>query len=197
MPGGQLSPACYNWGMSDKERALVNRGDDPYPNDIKAEAVAPVYESGNFTEAAREMEKRYPERHPSRQLITRWFNQVDPAGLAALSTERKEAFESGVMELADKAQGKLYDALDDMSPTQVPIPAGIAIDKGLKLLEIEKRAGGGGNTVNILALVEQRQARMTPEEQDILEGTARLAPADLDALEGTVRRPRRLPPKGP
>ena len=35
---------------------------------------------------ARQMEERYPERHPSRQLITRWFNQVDPEAFAALST---------------------------------------------------------------------------------------------------------------
>jgi transposase-like protein len=100
--------------MSDNERALVNRGDDPYPNDIKAEAVALVYESGNFSQAAREMAVRYPERHPSRQLITRWFKQVDPDGAIALSTERKEAFESGIIELADKARQRMFDALDDI-----------------------------------------------------------------------------------
>ncbi len=131
---------------NESERALVNRGDDPYPNDIKVEAIALVYESGNFSEAARQMEKRYPERHPSRQLITRWFNQVDPEAFAALSTERKAAFESGIIELADKARQKLYDALDEMSPQQVPIPAGIAMDKGLRLLE---RKSGSGNQVNV------------------------------------------------
>ena len=97
------------------ERALVNRGDDPYPNDIKAEAIVLVYESGNFSEAARQMEERYPERHPSRQLITRWFKQVDPAAFAALSMERREAYESGIIELADKACAKMYDALDRKS----------------------------------------------------------------------------------
>ena len=61
----------------------VNRGDDPYSNEVKAEAVALVYGSGNFSEAARTMAKRYPERHPSRQLITRWFNQVDPEAFAS------------------------------------------------------------------------------------------------------------------
>ncbi len=69
--------------MSDNEpeRALVNRGDDPYPNDIKAEAIVLVYESGNFSEAARQMEERYPERHPSRQLITRRSSQTPHAKL--------------------------------------------------------------------------------------------------------------------
>ncbi len=131
---------------NESERALVNRGDAPYPNDIKVEAIVLVYESGNFSEAARQMEKRYPVRHPSRQLITRWFNQVDPEAFAALSTERKAAFESGMIELADKARQKLFNALDAMSPQQVPIPAGIAMDKGLRLLE---RKSGSGNQVNV------------------------------------------------
>ena len=131
---------------NEPERALVNRGNDPYPNDIKVEAIVLVYESGNFSEAARQMEKRYPERHPSRQLITRWFNQVDPGAFAALSMERKAAFESGIIELADKARQKMYDALDEMSPQQVPIPAGIAMDKGLRLLE---RKPSSGNQVNV------------------------------------------------
>ncbi len=127
------------------ERVLVNRGDDPYPNDIKAEAVALVYESGNYSEAARQMAERYPERPPSRQLITRWFKQVDPDAFAALSVERKEAFESGIVELADKARGKLYAVLDNLPPGQVPIAAGIAIDKGLRLGE--KRSSG--NQMNV------------------------------------------------
>ncbi len=134
--------------MSDNEpeRALVNRGDDPYPNAIKAEAIVLVYESGNFSEAARQMEERYPERHPSRQLITRWFHQVDPEAFSALSTERKAAFESGIIELADKARQKMYDALEDMTPGQVPIPAGISMDKALRLME---RKSGSGNQVNV------------------------------------------------
>ena len=137
--------------MSGKE--LVNRGDDPYPNDIKAEAIALVYESGNFSEAARTMAERYPERQPSRQLITRWFKQVDPEAFDALSTERKEAFESGIMELAGKASGKLYTALDDMQPGQLPIAAGIAMDKGLRLGERKS----GGNQLNVQFNLETRE----------------------------------------
>lgn len=133
---------------NDGSRELVNKGDDPYPADIKAEAIVLVYESGNYSEAAREMKRRYPDRHPSRQLVTRWFRQVDPDGFASLGTERKAAFESGIIELADKARQKMFEALDDMTPQQVPIPAGIAIDKGLRLLEIERR-GGGGNQLNV------------------------------------------------
>lgn len=130
--------------MSDKE--LVNRGDDPYPNDIKAEAVALVYESGNFSETAKEMKERYPERAPSRQLITRWFSQVDTEAFAALGMERKEAFQVGIMEVASKAIEKMFDALDDMTPGQLPIAAGIAMDKGLRLLEGKP---SGGKQVNV------------------------------------------------
>ena len=143
--------SCYNEPVSDNrkepDRALVNRGDDPYPNDIKVEAIVLVYEPGNFSEAARRMEERYPERHPSRQLITRWFKQVDPDAFAALSTERTEAFESGIIELGDKARAMLFNALDDMSPQQVPIPAGISMDKALRLLE--RRSGGSEQIVNV------------------------------------------------
>ena len=127
-------------------KELVNRETDPYPNDIKAEAVALVYESGNFSEAARTMEKRYPERAPSRQLITRWFSQVDQEGYVALGVERKEAFQVGIMEVASKAIEKMFDALDDMPPGQLPIAAGIAMDKGLRLLEGKS---SGGKQVNV------------------------------------------------
>ena len=147
-------------------KELANRGDDPYPNDIKAEAVALVYESGNFTEAAREMERRYPERHPNRQLITRWFGQVDPDALATLSAERKEAFQIGIMEVASKAIERMFDALDNMSPGQLPIAAGIAMDKGLRLLEAEGRVPLGANAQNIQInfVVQEDPCKELPEE---------------------------------
>ena len=154
--------------MSDKERALANRGDDPYPNDIKAEAVALVYESGNFSEAARTMEKRYPERAPSRQLITRWFSQVDEEGFAALSMERKAAFQVGIMEVASKAIEKMFDALDDMQPGQLPIAAGIAKDKGLRLLEAERGPlAGSAQNIQINFVVQEDPRK---EHPDAVEG---------------------------
>ncbi len=129
-----------------ESKALVNRGDDPYPNDVKAEAVALVYVSGSYSEAAKTMANRYPDRPPSRQLITRWFKQIDPDGAIALNTERAEAFESSIIEMAEKASRLMFDALDTMKPSQIPIPAGIAMDKGLRLLERKK---GGGGQLNV------------------------------------------------
>ena len=40
----------------------------------------------------------------------------------------------------------MFDALDDMNFQQVPIPAGISMDKGLRLLE---RKPSGGNQLNV------------------------------------------------
>ena len=159
----------------DSRRSLVNRGDDPYPTDIKAEAVALVYETGNLSEAAKQMKERYPDRHPNRQLITRWFRQTDPEALTALSVERKEAFETGIMELGDKAREKLYEALDDLTPGAVGIPAGIAMDKALRLLEIEKRGGGGGQgRLAVLRMMKVLEEKMVSEgtivEAIFLEG---------------------------
>ncbi len=150
-PHARPQPLAHDeMGGKEPERALVNRGDDPYPTDVKAEAVALVYQTGSYSEAARQMSERYRERHPSRQLITRWFRQTDPEAFATLSTERKAAFETGIIELADKARDKLFEALDEMSPQQVPIPAGIAMDKGLRLLETERRGGSfNANAQNI------------------------------------------------
>ena len=157
--------------MSDKE--LVNRGTDPYPNDIKAEAVALVYESGNFSEAARTMAERYPERPPSRQLITRWFKAVDTEAFAALCAERKEAFEVGIMEVASKAIEKMFDALDGMQPGQLPIAAGIAMDKGLRLLEGEKHSlvGNAQNIqINFIAQSDPRKLPDTVEGEIVRDG---------------------------
>ncbi len=158
------NPACYTEAMKE----LANRETDPYPNDIKAQAVALVYESGNFSEAAREMKERYPERAPSRQLITRWFSQVDAEAFAALGVERKAAFQVGIMEVASKAIEKMFDALDDMTPGQLPIAAGIAMDKGLRLLEAERGGSFNANAQNIqINFVAQARPQ---EDPDTVEG---------------------------
>ena len=152
------------------ERALVNRGDDPYPTDVKAEAIALVYQTGSYSEAATQMAERYPERQPSRQLITRWFRQTDPEAFATLSTERKAAFETGIIELADKARDKMFEALDAMTPQQVPIPAGIAMDKGLRLLEVERRGGSFNANAQITQINFIVQPNPNPEPSDVVEG---------------------------
>ncbi len=128
-----------------ESKALTHRT-DAYPADIKAEAIALVYEHNNFHEAEREMARRHPERHPNNMLIIRWFKQIDLDRWKAMGEEREEAFKSGIMEMAEKATGRLYDALDTFKDNQVPVPAGISIDKGIELLKLQK---GGGNQMNV------------------------------------------------
>ncbi|MEE9569456.1 MAG: hypothetical protein V3W37_08725 [Candidatus Binatia bacterium] len=125
--------------------SIANRGMEPYPSDVRAEAVALVYETGNFHEAARCMAERYPDRPPAHQIIMRWAKQADPEFCDALSAERKELLETGIMEMATKASQRLHTALDTIKDSQVAVPSGIAMDKALKLLEIRH----GGNQMNV------------------------------------------------
>ena len=130
----------------DESRAVINRGMEPYPVDIKAEAIAIVYETGNYHEAEREMARRYPERSPANELIMKWFKQADPEHAKALSDERKEVLEVGIMEMATKAAHRLHQALETLKDSQVAVPSGIAMDKALKLMENKR---GGGNQMNV------------------------------------------------
>jgi len=128
---------------------VIKRGPhrvDPYPLDVKAEAIALVYESGNFSQAARTMAERYPERSPNFSQINRWFKQIDPQRWEELGEEREEAFKAGIMEVGVKAIDRLSGALDTISDAQVPVTSGITIDKGLELLKLQK---GGGNQMNV------------------------------------------------
>ena len=128
----------------DETQAVVRS--DPYPNDIKAEAVALVYESGNYHQAARELAERYPDRHPNPRLVMRWFRLTDPERWKELGEEREEALKAGIMEVAEQAVGRLSSVLDTLPDSQIPITSGITIDKALELLKLQK---GGGNQLNV------------------------------------------------
>ena len=127
-------------------KELVNTGTSPYPVDIKAEAVALVYESGNFSQAARTMAERYPERSPNFSQIIRWFKQIDPERWKEMGEEREETFKTGIMEMGMKAQERMMTVLDTLPDSQMPVTAGIAMDKPIELLKLQK---GGGNQVNV------------------------------------------------
>jgi len=132
--------------MADSNEMVINRGLEPYSTDIKAEALAIVYETSNYHEAERQMAMRYPDRSPANELIMKWFKQADPEHAKALSDERKEVLEVGIMEMATKASQRLHSALETINDNQVAVPAGIAMDKALKLMEIKR---GGGNQMNV------------------------------------------------
>lgn len=132
--------------LAGTERRLAARRTDPYPNDIKAEAIALVYETGTFTQAARTMAERYPERSPDFSLVSRWFKQLDPERWRELGEEREETFKAGIMEVGVQAVSRLSGSLQTLSDAQVPITSGITIDKVLELMKIQK---GGGNQMNV------------------------------------------------
>ena len=130
--------------METEERRLAHRT-DPYPLDIKAEAIAPVYETDNFHQAARVMAERYPDRSPNFSMVARWFKQLDPERWKEMGEEREETFKAGIMEVGVQAIGRLSSVLDTLPDSQIPITSGITIDKALELLKIQK---GGGNQMN-------------------------------------------------
>ncbi len=66
-------------------RNFTSRGDDPYTDSVKAEIIALVCETGNISEAAREMANNNHERSPSPELIGYWLKEHDPENFGALS----------------------------------------------------------------------------------------------------------------
>jgi hypothetical protein len=119
---------------------------DPYPVDIKAEAIALVYETDNFHEAARQMAERYPERSPNFSNIVRWFKKLDPERWKEMGEEREEAFKAGIIEMGMKAQERMVTVLDTLPDSQIPVTAGISMDKPIELLKLQK---GTGNQMNV------------------------------------------------
>ncbi len=63
----------------------MNQGDDLYPTEVKAEVIALVCDTGNFSEAAREMANNYHEHYPSPELIGFWLKTQGPENFGALS----------------------------------------------------------------------------------------------------------------
>ncbi len=130
--------------MSDNDsREVVPRSEYEYPLEVRAEAVALVLAFGNCSDAAREMEKRYPERSPARDLIWRWAKKIEPEQFTALQQERKEAVQNRAVDLALLSADKLEEELaaGNIKGQALAITTGINMDKVLKLLEIDKRGG--------------------------------------------------------
>jgi hypothetical protein len=128
------------------DRALTKRRTDSYPSDVKGEACALVYETNNYSQAEREMAKRYPDRHPNAMLIMRWFRRLDPERWKEMGEEREETFKTGIMEMGMKAQERMMMVLDTLPDSQIPVTTGIAMDKPIELLKLQK---GGGNQMNV------------------------------------------------
>ncbi len=153
-------------------REVVPRDQYEYSVDVKAEAIAIVWATGNCSDAYRELKRRYPERYPGRDLIWRWAKSIDPERFTALQQERKETVQNRAVDLALLTIDLLEDDLAAGNVTGQPlaITTGIVTDKVLKLLEIEKRGGSsfGDQTVTINFIAAERPPDR--EDPDSIEG---------------------------
>ena len=59
-------------------REVIPRTEYEYPQAVRAEAVALALIHRSYSDAEREMEERYPERHPGRDLIRLWVKKTEP-----------------------------------------------------------------------------------------------------------------------
>ena len=156
--------------MSDNGE-IVPRSEYEYPMDVKAEAIAIVWATGNCSDAYRELKERYPERYPGRDLIWRWAKSIDPERFSALQRERKESVQNRAVDLALLTTDLLEEELEagNVKGQPLAITTGIILDKVLKLLEIEKRGGFPGNAPNIqINFVVQEDPRK--ELPEVVEG---------------------------
>ncbi len=156
----------------------------PYSQEIRAEAIAVVWQTRNYHEAARVMAERYPERHPDVSQIYLWTKHMAPEWYTTIQRERQANLQSQWADTEALALERMqHDILTgEIKGQGVAITAGISADKRLKAKEIEAR-GGRGDTFNILALIEQNQSKLSPDDIAKLEGRV----SDHEVLEGTVK----------
>ena len=137
--------------MSDiGNREVIPRSEYEYPLEVKAEAVAVALATGNCADAYRVMVKRYPDRPPSRDLIWRWTKSIEPERFAELQRERKEVVQNRAVDLALLSSDLLEEELaaGNIKGQTLAVTTGIIMDKVLRLLEIDRKPGGG-NQVNV------------------------------------------------
>jgi hypothetical protein len=156
--------------MGDNSYPTTNQGGNPYPAEVKGEALALLFEHGSYRKAERLMSERYPDRSPSRQLISRWANQLEPEKVANLNIEIKQSFANSVLEMGAQAVARLSDALDRLPDEQISIPSGIATDKALRLLEMDRRSSSDLNVTFLIADARPTPRLPVPDTADTIEG---------------------------
>ena len=130
-----------------------------YSQDVKAEAIALAVQHG-YRPAAAIIKDRYPELDTlSHNLIIYWHRVLDPEGFSALSQLTRDTFQSGLLNLGLKAMDKLDQELDRehdsaKHPLAGSIIAGIAIDKPLKVIDIEARRSRPAPSFNFANFIQ-------------------------------------------
>jgi hypothetical protein len=152
-------------------QAIVPRTQYEYPTDVQAEAVGLALASG-YSEAAREMARRHPDRSPSRDLIWRWARKLEPERFNELQREQQEAVTERIMDLALLAADKLEEEIraGNIKAQQLAVTWGINVDKTLRLREIEARREAPRDRRNVGMFVIVQGTRPQEPEGEVIEG---------------------------
>ena len=170
--------------MSDNgDREVIPRSEYEYPQEVRAEAVALALTCQSYADAAREMAKRYPERHPERDLIRLWVKKQDPENFRALTQERNERLYEHSVDLALLAGGKLEDEVEGGSITgkALAVTWGISMDKVHKTNELRQRYRESEANQALAEAIDRLADLSVPQLHDIIEGEAtEIPPGDQD-----------------
>ena len=161
--------------MNDNGKREVIPWDEwEYPADFKAEAVAIVLRTGNCAEAAREMAKRYPNRHPSRDLIWRWAKSIEPERFNALQRERSERLYTRSLDIALSAADKLDDEVEAGTITgkDLAITYGIASHKVVKIADLAVRSRESEASQALADAIERMKGFTRSELDAVIDGTS-------------------------
>lgn len=159
--------------MSDSgDREVIPRSEYEYTQEVRAEAVALALAHGSYADAAREMEKRYPERYPSRDLIRLWVKQQDPENFRALTQERNEQLYERSLDLALLSVNKLEEEVEagTIEGKTLAITYGISTDKVVKISDLAQRSRDSEAMRELTEAIDRLSDLSVPQLHDVIEG---------------------------
>ncbi len=156
----------------DGDREVIPRSEYEYPQEVRAEAVALALTCQSYADATREMEKRYPERSPSRDLIRLWVKQQDPDNFRVLTQERNERLWERSLDLALLSVNKLEEEVEAGSITGKPLAVtyGISMDKVIRISELSQRSRESEATQALAEAIDRLAGLSVPELHRVIEG---------------------------
>lgn len=157
------------------DREVIPRSEYEYPQEVRAEAVALALTHQSYADAAREMEKRYPQRSPSRDLIRLWVKQQDPDNFRALTQERNEQLWERSRDVALLTGKKLEEEVEagNITGKVLAITWGISMDKVMKAAEFGLRFKESEANQALAEALNRLEGLSVPELHRVIEGEAR------------------------
>ena len=158
--------------MRDNGREVIRRTEYEYPQVLRAEAVALALTHRSYADAEREMAERYPERHPSRDLIRLWVKKQEPDNFRELGQERNDQLAERSLDLALLTVGKLEEEVEagSIEGKTLAITFGISTDKVLKIHELRQRYRESEASQALAEAVDRLADLSVPQLHDIIEG---------------------------